>query len=62
MSETKFYGEMPSNEIVAIQKEIDMLRNQRVEAFKRLYDLGLAPFHGYYEMLLRNHEKNVRTL
>jgi len=59
MSETKFYGEMPSNEIVAIQKEIDILRNQRVEALKRLYDLGLAPFRGYYERLLKNERNNI---
>ena len=42
-----FYGELPSNEIVAIQKEIDMLQKQRVEALERLYNLG-------YKRLLKN--------
>ena len=57
-----FYGELPSNEIIKIQKEIDMLMKQRIEHLARLYDMGLAPFRGYYERLLKNNEKNLRTL
>lgn len=36
-----------------LQKEIDELRKQQIERLGRMYDLGLTPFRGYYEMLLK---------
>ena len=39
-----------------LQKEIDEIKKQQAERLKRMYALGLAPFRGYYEKLLR--EKN----
>lgn len=56
------YGEMPSSKIIELQKEIDGLMKLRSETLERLYDLKLSPFRGYYERLLKDHEKNVRTL
>lgn len=39
--------------IIRLQKEIDELRKQQVERIEKMYTLGLAPFRGYYERLLK---------
>ena len=36
------------------QKEIDELKEQQAERLKRMYALGLAPFRGYYDKILKS--------
>ena len=36
-----------------LEKEIKKLKQEKQKSLNKLYDLGLAPFYGYYEMKLK---------
>ena len=39
------------------QKKIEELEKKKQKLLNKLYELGLAPFYGYYEKRLRQEDK-----
>jgi len=44
------------NKQCQIEREIRRLKEKRQQLLDALYELGLAPFYGYYEMQLKKEE------
>lgn len=50
-------GDIYLDDVIDHALRMKFLKDYKSEGLEHLYDLGLAPFRGYYEKLLKGEEK-----